>query len=128
MIENIEEAKAGMNAVIDRTRNAVVGAADRAESGVESAAKRVVKETHAAGDQVRAGADKASRGAHRSLESVARTIDRNYASARSDLTRAAVATTDCIARNPYKSVLFAASAGFALGSLVRSRPGDRTAR
>ena len=37
MIKNIERAKDGMDSLIDHARDAVVGAADRAERGVESA-------------------------------------------------------------------------------------------
>lgn len=119
--KGIERAQKGMDSLIDRTRDAVVGATDRAERGVESAAERVVKKTHAAGQHVRDGAESASRGAHRGVESTANAIDRGYTRVRSDLTRAARATTEYVTENPGKAMLFAASAGFLLGTLAHRR-------
>ncbi len=119
MIRNIEQTKDGMDSLVDRTREAVVDVADRAERGVNSGAKRVVKRAHEAGKYVRDGAATASRDAHRHLESAAEAVDRGYTQARGDLSRAAVTATDYITENPGKALLLATSIGFAFGMLVR---------
>jgi len=119
--KGIERAQKGVDSLIDRTRDAVVGATDRTERGVESAAERVVKKAHAAGRHVRDGAESASLGAHRRVESTAKAIDRGYTRVRSDLSRAAKATTGYVTENPGKAMLLAASAGFLVGMLVHRR-------
>ena len=121
MTKNIERTKDNMDSLVDRTREAVVGATDRAERGVDSAAKLVTESAHAAGDFVRGGAKTASRGAHRRLEGAAKAIDRGYVRACSDLSRAATTATDYFTESPGKALLLAASAGFALGLFVRPR-------
>lgn len=121
MIKNIQQVKEGMDSVVDRTHDAVVGVTDRAEHGVESGAERVVDKVHDAGDYVRSGADKASRNAHRRLDHAARAVDRRLLHARSDLSRAAATASDYVAENPGKLLLVAISTGFLLGLLIRSR-------
>jgi ElaB/YqjD/DUF883 family membrane-anchored ribosome-binding protein len=121
MIKNIERTKDGMDSLIDRTRDAVVGATERAERGVETVAQRAVEAAHGAGESVREGAETASRGAHRRVENAAQAIDRGYSRARSDLSRAATATSAYVTENPGKALLLAASAGFVFGLLLRRR-------
>lgn len=121
MIKNIERSRDGMDSLIDRAREAVVGAADRTERGVESVAKRVVKQTHLAGEHVRGGAEEASRGAHRRVKSAARALDRGYSRAHDDLLRARRATSDYVTGNPGRTLLLAATAGFLVGVVVRRR-------
>ena len=48
-------------------------------------------------------------------------VDRGYTRARGDLSRAATVATDYVTANPGKTLLLAASAGFALGMLMRRR-------
>ena len=121
MFKKVERTKDGMSSMIDQTRDAVVGIADRAEHGVESAAEHVVATTHAAGDSLRDGAETASRGAHQRLQGAAQAIDRSYSRARSDLARAATASTDYVAENPGKILLVTAAVSFVLGALVGRR-------
>ena len=121
MIKSIERTKNGLDVLIDQTRDAVVNATDRAERGVGSAAESAVETSHEAGDYVREGAETASRGAHRRVAGAAIAIDRGYTRARSDLSRAAARTTDYLTDNPGKAMLFAASAGFVAGLLLRAR-------
>jgi ElaB/YqjD/DUF883 family membrane-anchored ribosome-binding protein len=121
VIKNIERTKDGMDSLIDRTRGAVLGVADQAERGVVSAAESAVKGAHVAGDFVREGAETVSSGAHRRMEDTAKAIDRGFVRSRSDLSRAAVATTDYLTENPGKALLIAASAGFVLGMSLRRR-------
>jgi ElaB/YqjD/DUF883 family membrane-anchored ribosome-binding protein len=121
MIKNIERTRDGMGSLIDRTHDAVVSATDRAERGVESAAERVVERTHAAGDAIRDGAKTVSRDAHVRVNGAARTIERGYARASSDVSRAVSAGSDYVAANPGKALLLTLSAGFVLGLLVRRR-------
>jgi ElaB/YqjD/DUF883 family membrane-anchored ribosome-binding protein len=117
MVKTIERTKDGMDSLIDGTRDAVTDAAERAERGIDSVAKK----THAAGAHVCDGAEKVSRSAHRHLEDAAKAVDRGYARARSDLSRTAMAATDYVAENPCKTLVLAASTGFGLGMLVRWR-------
>jgi ElaB/YqjD/DUF883 family membrane-anchored ribosome-binding protein len=125
MLDKIERTKDGMDSLIDRTRDGVVGANESAERGVEAAARVAVKQAHVAGDRTREGAAAASRSAHRQVAGAANAIDRGYTRARSDLTRAATSATDYVTENPGKAVLFAASTGFAIGVLMpRSRRAD----
>jgi len=121
MIKNIEQTKDGVDSFIDRTRDGVISSASRAERGAEAAAKGVVETVHTAGEYVREGADKAAGGAHRSVGTAATAIDRGYVQARSDLSRAATATTDYFTENPGKALLIAVSAGFALGLMMTGR-------
>lgn len=121
MVEKIERTKAGMNSLIDRTRDAVVVGADRAERGVESVAEQVVEGAHVAGEYVRGGAATASRSAHRRVDGAAKAIDRGFTRARGDLSRVTTAATDYVTENPGKSLLLATSTGFVLGMLVRRR-------
>ncbi len=118
MANPIERTQEGMDALIDRGRDAVVGATDRAERSVEKAAEGVAERAHRAGDYVRDGALNAALGAHRHLEDASLAVDRGYNRARSDLSRAAAATTDFLIENPGKALLMAAAAGFLLGGLV----------
>ena len=123
MIKNIERTRDGVDSMIDSAHGAVVGVTERAERGVESAAERVVKQTHAAGKAVREGAQTASRGAHRRVDGAAKAADRGYLKAKRDLSRAAAATTEYVDANPGHALLLAASAGFLAGMLVaRRRP------
>jgi ElaB/YqjD/DUF883 family membrane-anchored ribosome-binding protein len=121
MIKNIERTRDGMDSLIDKTRDAVVGAADRAERGVETTAERAVETAHVAGKSVRDGAEKAARGAHQRVQGTAEAVDRGYTRVRGDLTRVSVATTEYVTENPGKALLLAASAGFLFGMLVRRR-------
>jgi ElaB/YqjD/DUF883 family membrane-anchored ribosome-binding protein len=121
MIKNIERTKDSVDSLIDNTRGVVVGATERAERGIESAADRVVKRTREAGKKVREGADSASRGAHRRVEGAARAASRGYVRARRDLSRAATATSEYVDANPAQALLLAASAGFLAGMLVARR-------
>jgi ElaB/YqjD/DUF883 family membrane-anchored ribosome-binding protein len=121
MIKNIAETQAGVDTLIDRARDAFVGVTDHAEHGAESAAENITQGAQAAGDYLRHGAKKATRQAHRRVHRAARAVDRGYAQARSDLDRAAEASSDFVAENPGRSLLIAASAGFLLGLLVRLR-------
>ncbi len=121
MANPIERTQEGMDALIDRGRNAVVGATDRAEQSVETAAEGVVERAHRAGDSVREGTENAASSAHRQLEYAALAVDRGYQRARGDLSRAASLTTDFLIENPGKALLLAASAGFLLGGLVLRR-------
>ena len=121
MFKPAERTKDGMDSMIDQTHDAVVGAADRAQHDVESAAQHVVARARAAGDSLRDGAATASRGAHQGLQGAAQAINRGYSRARSDLSRAATASTDYVAENPGKAVLLTAAAGFVLGVLVGRR-------
>lgn len=121
MTDPIERTKNGADALIDRARDAVVNATVRAEQGVETAAGRVVEQSHGAGESVRGGAETASRNAHRRVEGAAQAIDRGYARARGDLTRAATAATDFVTENPGKSLMLAAAAGLACGLWLRRR-------
>lgn len=121
MIKNIERTQGGVDSLIDRTHEAVASATARAEQGIEAVAGRVVDKAHATGEKIREGADTASAGAHRRVAGAAEAIDRGYAQARSDLARAATATTDYVTANPGKALLLVASAGFVLGLLVRGR-------
>lgn len=121
MTDPIERTKNGADTLIDRARDAVVSATERAERSVETAAGRVVEGTRRAGESVRGGAEAASRDAHRRVEGAAQAIDRGYARARGDLTRAATAATDFVTENPGKSLLLAAGAGFACGLWMRRR-------
>lgn len=121
MFKRVEQTKDGMSSMIDQTRDAVVDVADRAEHGVELAAEHVVAKAHAAGNSVRDGAETASLGAHRRLRGAAQAIDRGYSRARSDLSRAATASTDYVAENPGKTLLVTAAASFVLGALVGRR-------
>lgn len=121
MIKNIERTRDGMDSLIDRTRDAVVDATGRAERGVESAAERVVQGTHTAGDAIRDGAKTVSRDAHVRVRGAARTIERGYARASSDVSRVVNAGSDYVAENPAKALLLTLSAGFVLGLLVRGR-------
>lgn len=121
MFKRVERTEDGMSSMIDQTRDAVVGVADRAEHGVESAAEHVVATAHAAGNSLRDGAETASRGAHQRLRGAARAVDRGYSRARSDLSRAATASTDYVAENPGKTLLVTAAASFVLGVLVGRR-------
>jgi ElaB/YqjD/DUF883 family membrane-anchored ribosome-binding protein len=124
MIKNIERTKDGMDSLVDRTRDAVVGAANRAERGVESAADHVTETAHATGEYVRDGASTVSRGAHRRLKGAAKAIDRGYTQTRTDLSHAVATATDYLTENPGKVLLFAASACFVLGLLMRRRACD----
>mgnify|MGYP003422723117 CR=1 FL=1 len=63
----------------------------------------------------------AEAGAHRRVAGAAEALDRGYTQARSDLARAATATTDYVTANPGKALLLVASAGFVLGLLARGR-------
>ncbi len=119
MIKSIERTKESLDSLIDRTHDAVIGATERAERGVEFTAERTVTGTQAAGKSVRDSAESASSGAHRRVEGAAEAVDRGYAKVRNDLTRAATATTDYLAENPGKALLIAASVGFAVGMLAR---------
>jgi len=121
MIEKIERAKERVDTLIDRARDAVVGAADGAEHRVESLAGRVVEGAHVAGKRVRSGAGTASRGAHRRVESAATALDGGIGKAQSDLSQAATAASAYVTENPVKAVLLATSAGFVLGLLARRR-------
>lgn len=121
MIKNLERTQGGVDSLIDRTRDAVVTATDRTEQGIESAAGRVVQKAHETGEKIRERAESASLGAHRSVAGAAQAIDNGYARAKSDLARAATATTDYVTANPGKALLLVASAGFVLGLLVRGR-------
>ena len=121
MIKNIERTQAGMDSLIDRTRDAVVGATHRAERGVESTAERAVETARLAGESVRGGAEKAARSAHQRTQDAAQAVDRGYDRVRGDLTRRAIATTEYVTENPGKSLLLAASAGFLVGVLMRGR-------
>jgi ElaB/YqjD/DUF883 family membrane-anchored ribosome-binding protein len=117
----IERTKESMDSLIDRTRDVVVGIADSAERGVEATAKQAVEKAHRAGDHVRGGAETASRGAHRGVESAAKVIDQGYKRASGDLSRVKAAARDYVAENPGRTLLLTASAGFALGMLMRRR-------
>lgn len=117
MIKNIERTRDGVDSLIDRTHDVVVGVADRAEQGVTSAAGQVAVKAHLAADYVRNGTEAATRSAHRRVEGAAEIVDRGYARARTDLARA----TDYLAANPGKALLFAASAGFLVGLLMGRR-------
>jgi ElaB/YqjD/DUF883 family membrane-anchored ribosome-binding protein len=121
MIKNIERTQGGVDAMIDRTREAVVAATDRAEQGIESVAGRVVEKVHDAGEKIRTSADSATAGAHRGVADAAQAIDRGYNRAKSDLSCAAARATDYVTSHPGKSLLLVASAGFLLGLLVRGR-------
>ena len=121
MIKNIERAKDGMGSLIDHTRDTVVGVADDAERGVESAAERVVGTARVAGESFRNAAETTSRGAHQRLERTAKAIDRSYTRAQSELSRRATAAFDYAIENPGKALLLAASAGFLLGTVLRRR-------
>jgi ElaB/YqjD/DUF883 family membrane-anchored ribosome-binding protein len=121
MIKNIERTRDGMDSLIDKTRDAVVGAADRAAQGVETAAGRAVETAQQAGKSVRDGAEKAARGAHQRVQGTAQAVDRGYTRVRGDLTRVSAATAEYVAENPGKAILFAASAGFLIGMLLRRR-------
>jgi ElaB/YqjD/DUF883 family membrane-anchored ribosome-binding protein len=110
MIKNIERTRDGMDSLIDKTRDAVVGATGRA---VETAQQ--------AGKSVRDGAEKAARGAHQRVQGTAQAVDRGYTRVRGDLTRVSAATAEYVAENPGKAILFAASAGFLIGMLLRRR-------
>jgi ElaB/YqjD/DUF883 family membrane-anchored ribosome-binding protein len=121
MSETIERAKAGLESLIDRTRDAVVGAADGAEKRVEVAAGRVVERAHTAGERLRGGAERASRGACQHVDRAAESLDSGMGAAKSELSRAARAATDYVVANPGKAVLLATAAGFVLGLLARRR-------
>ena len=121
MIKNIERTRDGMDSLIDKTRDAVVGAADRAAQSVETAAGRAVETAQQAGKSVRDGAEKAARGAHQRVQGTAQAVDRGYVRVRGDLTRVSAATTEYVTDNPGKALLFAASAGFLFGLLMRRR-------
>lgn len=99
MLKNIERSQEGVDSWIDRTRDAVVDVAERAESGAEAAARE----------------------AHRRVERAARAIDRGYARTRGEFSRAATSATDYVAENPGKALLLAASAGFLLAMLTNRR-------
>ncbi len=120
-LKRVEPTKDTMDSMIDRTRDAVVGVADCAEHGVESAAEHVVAKAHAAGSSLRDGAETASRGAHQRLQDTAQTINRTYSRTRSNLSRAATASTEYVAENPAKALLLTAATGFVLGALVGRR-------
>jgi|CXWL01.1.fsa_nt_gi ElaB/YqjD/DUF883 family membrane-anchored ribosome-binding protein len=117
MIKNIGRTRDGVDSLIDRTHDVVVGAADRAERGLASAAGQVADKAHLAADYVRDGAEAATRSAHRRVEGAADVVDRGYTRARTDLARA----TDYLAANPGKALLFAAAAGFLVGVLMGRR-------
>lgn len=121
MIKNIERTQSGVDSLIDRTRDTVITASERAEQGIESVAGRVVDKAHETGEKIREKADSASLGAHQRVAGAAQAIDRGYTQARSDLSRAATKATDYVTANPGKSLLLVAAAGFALGLLVRGR-------
>ena len=121
MLKNSERTQAGVDTLIDRPRDTVVAASERTERGVESAAELLVEKTHAAGEKIRERAESTSLGAHRSVAEAARAVDRGYARATSDLSRAATTATDYVTANPGKALLLVASAGFLLGLLVRGR-------
>ena len=118
MIKNIERAKDGVDSMIDRDLDAVVGVADRAERGVESAAGWAVDSAHVASEYVRDGVETASRGARQRLESTAKAVDLGYREAWRHGSRAATAATDYVTHNPGRSLLLVASAGFVLGMLM----------
>lgn len=121
MMKSVQRTKDGMDSLVDHAREAVVGATDRLERGVESAAGRLVDHAHVAGDYIRDEVEAASRGAHRRLHRAARAVSRGYSRARSDLSRVATASTDYVAENPGKALLIAASVGFLLGMAVGRR-------
>ena len=73
---------------------------------------------HAAAELVRDGAAWASDSAHQGVDGAARAVNRGLARAESDLSRAATATTDFVARNPAKSLLIAGSVGLVIGLTV----------
>lgn len=121
MIKNIERVQGGIDSLIDQAHDAVVGGTDAAERGVDFVAERVVETAHVAGEYVRDGAETASRGAHRGVKDAAKAVDRGYARARGEVSRAGTAITDYVATNPGKTLLLAASVGFVLGMLVCRR-------
>lgn len=121
MNKTIEKTKEGVDHLIDRARDTVVGVSARAERGVESAAGRAVETVHATGKHVRLQAKKASRDAHRRVGEAAKSLEHGYARTRADLSRMTTATSDYVTGNPGRAVLIAASAGFLLGFLVRGQ-------
>jgi ElaB/YqjD/DUF883 family membrane-anchored ribosome-binding protein len=121
MDKSIERTKDGVDHLIDRTRDVVVGAAARAERGLGSAAGRVAEKAQVAGAYLRDGAECATRSAHQRLESAAAAVDRGVARAKGDLSRAVTATTDRVVAHPGKALLIAAAAGMALGLLIHRR-------
>lgn len=85
---------------------------------VAATANVAAEKAHVAGEYVRGSADSVAQSAHQRLQAGADALDRSYARVRSDLSRAAEATSDYIAANSGKAVLFAASAGFLIGILA----------
>jgi ElaB/YqjD/DUF883 family membrane-anchored ribosome-binding protein len=114
-----------MDDLIDRTQDAVVGAAELADRGVGTLAEGVAKSAHVASERVQDQAKVASRSAHHRLESAAEAIDRGYARVSGGVSRAATATGDFVIENPGKSILISAAAGFVLGLLVRQGAAHR---
>lgn len=120
-LKRVEPTKDAMNSMIDRTRDAVVSVAHRAQDGVESAAEQMAAGAQAAGDSLRDGVETATRGAHQRLQGTAQAINRGYSRTRSNLSRAATASTEYVAENPGKALLLTAATGFVLGALVGRR-------
>ena len=121
MLKTIERTQGEVDSLIDRTREAMTSASDRAEQGIETAAGHVVHRSHDAGEKLRATVDSASAGAHRRVAGAAQSIDRGYSRVQSDLTRAATSATDYVTSHPGKALLLVAGAGFLLGLLARGR-------
>ncbi|MCM2316306.1 MAG: hypothetical protein NDJ92_14250 [Thermoanaerobaculia bacterium] len=118
MINKIEVTKDRMDAMVDKTGEAVGGLADRAELGVETAAAKVVEQTRGARDYLREKVDSATQKVHRRLDQSATAIDRGYTRASSELSRAAGAATGFASENPRTALLIAATTGFVLGFMV----------
>jgi ElaB/YqjD/DUF883 family membrane-anchored ribosome-binding protein len=121
MIKSIERTQAGMDTLIDSTRDAVISRADAAEERIENAAEAAIRASRVAAERVRVSADSAARGAHKGVEGAAKALDRGYTRAQRDLSRVAARTTDFVSENPGKALLIAAGAGFLIGVLVQRR-------
>jgi ElaB/YqjD/DUF883 family membrane-anchored ribosome-binding protein len=121
MVKKAERIKDEMDSLIDRTRDAVVHAAARAEHGIDSAAENVAERAHTAGKAVRTKAKTAARGAHARLQDAATTIDRGVARAHDGLSQAVTTATDQFREHSGMVLLLAAAAGFVLGLLVPRR-------
>lgn len=121
MIKGIERTKERADALVDRSRDAVVSGTGTAERKIEQAAQAVVDGTHVAAARIRDGAQTASESAHDGLEGAARALDRGLSRARLDLAAAADRTSTYVASNPGRSLLLAAGVGFVLGMLFRRR-------
>jgi len=119
MLNKIKQTKDGVDALIDRTRDAVVEATESAEQGVESAAKVAVKQAHVAGEHVRDSAKTASRDARRKVKHAAKAVDRGYTEARGNLSSTMTTATEYVTENPVKVVLLALTVGFVIALLVR---------